>query len=145
MTFIVQYGTMEFWLDLKRWQPHWVIFSLQILQIIKCSVSIIKIIKWRQEAWGVLEYSVTREIYSASGAPRRCSGKESACQCKRCEFDPWVRNILWRRKWQPTEKFHGQRSLAGYSPWGHKEQDMTEWVHAHARTRTHTHTHTHTQ
>ena len=31
----------------------------------------------------------------------------------------------WRRKWQPTPvflpgEFHGQRSLAGYSPWGHK-------------------------
>ena len=37
----------------------------------------------------------------------------------------------WRRKWQPTPvflpgKFHGQRSLAGYSPRGHKELDMTE-------------------
>ena len=37
----------------------------------------------------------------------------------------------WRRKWQPTpvflpEKFHGQRSLVGCSPWGHKELDMTE-------------------
>ena len=37
----------------------------------------------------------------------------------------------WRRKWQPTPvfspgKFHGQRSLAGYSPWGHKESDTTE-------------------
>ena len=36
-----------------------------------------------------------------------------------------------RRIWQPTPiflpgKFHGQRSLAGYSPWGHKELDMTE-------------------
>ena len=41
-------------------------------------------------------------------------------------FSPWVRKILWRRKWQPTpvfllEKPHGQRNLAGYSPWGHKE------------------------
>jgi len=40
--------------------------------------------------------------------------------------DPWVRMIPWRRKWQPTlvflpEKSHGQRSLAGYSPKGHKE------------------------
>ena len=60
--------------------------------------------------------------------PRRGSGKESACQCrrhKRHEFDPWVRKIPWRRKWKPTlaflpRKFHGQRSLAGYSPWGHK-------------------------
>ena len=37
----------------------------------------------------------------------------------------------WRRKWQPTPvfvpgKFHGQRNLAGYSPWGGKELDMTE-------------------
>ena len=40
-------------------------------------------------------------------------------------FSPWVRKIPWRRKWQPTAVFlprksHGQRSLAGYSPWGHK-------------------------
>ena len=37
----------------------------------------------------------------------------------------------WRRKWQPTPvfllgKLRGQRSLAGYSPWGHKESDTTE-------------------
>ena len=37
----------------------------------------------------------------------------------------------WRRKWQPIPVFlpgksHGQRSLAGYSPWGHTESDMTE-------------------
>ena len=47
--------------------------------------------------------------------------------------------IYWRRKWQPIPvflpgKFHGQKSLVGYSPWGHKEPDTTE----------HTHTHTHT-
>ena len=40
-------------------------------------------------------------------------------------FDPWVGRILWKRKWQPTPVFlfgktHGQRSLAGYSPRGHK-------------------------
>ena len=39
--------------------------------------------------------------------------------------DPWVRKIPWRRAWQPTpaflsEKLHGQRHLAGYSPWGHE-------------------------
>ena len=41
---------------------------------------------------------------------------------KRHGFDPWVRKIPWRRAWQPTVflsgKFYGQRSLAGYSPWG---------------------------
>ena len=55
------------------------------------------------------------------------SSKESACQCRRCGFNPWVRKIPWRRKWQPTpiflpEEFHGQRSLT----WGHIEWDMTE-------------------
>ena len=42
---------------------------------------------------------------------------------KRLGFEPWVGKIPWRRKWQPTpvflpEKFHGQRSVAGYSSWG---------------------------
>ena len=42
-----------------------------------------------------------------------------------------VGKILWSRKWQPTQlflpgEFHGQRSLAGYSPWGLKELDMAE-------------------
>ena len=37
----------------------------------------------------------------------------------------------WRREWQPTPvflpgEFHGQRSLASYSPWGHRESDTTE-------------------
>ena len=50
---------------------------------------------------------------------------------KRHGFDPWVGKIPWRRKWQINPVFlpgksRGQRSLAGYSPWGHKESDMTE-------------------
>ena len=57
---------------------------------------------------------------------------QSIClQCRRPRFNPWVRKIPWRRKWQPTplfllEEFQGQRSLAGYSPWGCKESDTTE-------------------
>ena len=55
-------------------------------------------------------------------------------KCRRPGFDPWVKKILWRRKWQPTpvllpEKSHGQRSLAGYSSCGRKESDMTEQLH----------------
>ena len=47
---------------------------------------------------------------------------------------PWVGKIPCRRKWQPTPvllpgKFHGQRSLVSYSPWGLKESDTTEWLH----------------
>ena len=56
--------------------------------------------------------------------------KDSTCQCKRRKFGPWVGKIRWRRAWQPTPVFllgksHGQRSLAGYSPWGHKESSTT--------------------
>ena len=52
-------------------------------------------------------------------------------QCGWPEFDPWVRKLLWRRKWLRTPafllgEFHGQRSLEGYSLWGHKELDTTE-------------------
>ena len=50
-------------------------------------------------------------------------------------LNPWVGKIPWRRNWQPTSIFlsgksHGQRNLAGCSPWGYKELDMTEQEHA---------------
>ena len=48
-------------------------------------------------------------------------------------FDPWVWKIPWRRKCHPVPVFlpgksQGQRSLAGYSSWGCKESDTTEWL-----------------
>ena len=44
---------------------------------------------------------------------------------------PGSKKIPWRRAWQPTPvflpgEFHGQRRLAGYSPWGRDDSDMTE-------------------
>ena len=57
------------------------------------------------------------------------SQTEKNLQCRRPGFDPWVRNIPWRRELLYTPgflpgEFHGQRrSLLGYS---HKEADMTE-------------------
>ena len=56
---------------------------------------------------------------------------------KRHRFNLWVGKIPWSRKWQPTPvflpgEFHGQRSLAGYSPWSCRELDTTEATeHAH--------------
>ena len=47
-------------------------------------------------------------------------------------FNPWVRMIPWSKKWQPTPVFlpgespGTERSLAGYSLWGHKESVTTE-------------------
>ena len=66
--------------------------------------------------------------------PGGTRGIEPTCQCRRHKrhgFNPWVRKIPWRRVWQPTPVFlpgesHGQRSLEGYSPRGHKESDTTE-------------------
>ena len=59
--------------------------------------------------------------------PRWLSGKEYACPSERPRFDPWVEEILWRRKWQPTAVFlpgesHGQRSLVGSSMESWKSQ-----------------------
>ena len=52
-------------------------------------------------------------------------------QCGRPRFNPWVGKIPWRKERLPLqhsclENPHGQRSLAGYSPWGNKESDTTE-------------------
>ena len=81
---------------------------------------------------------------------RWLSSKESACQCRRCKrrrFDPWVRKVPWRRKWQPTLVFspwksHGQRSL-----WDRVQGVARSWTQQsnYAQQHTHTHTHTHTQ
>ena len=51
---------------------------------------------------------------------------EILVQCRRCRFDPWVRQMPWRREWQPSPvflpgEFRGQRSLVDYSPWGLKK------------------------
>ena len=59
---------------------------------------------------------------SAIGHSWGVSSKEFTCQCRRCSFDSWVRKNPWRWKWQLIPvflhvKFHGQRSLVGYSPW----------------------------
>ena len=60
-------------------------------------------------------------------------------QCRRPWFDPWVGKMCRRKEWLPTPVFlpgesHGQRSLAAYSPWGHKESDRTERLtHSHTK------------
>ena len=74
------------------------------------------------------------------GFPGGAGGKDAACQCrrqKRCRFDPRVGKIPWSRKWQPdpiliSGKFHGQRFLGGYCPWGHEESDTIEHTHKHS-------------
>ena len=74
------------------------------------------------------------EIKSRWGLLGGFSGKEPDCQCRKHKthgLDRWVGKIPWSRKRQPTPAFlpgesHSRRSLAGSSPWGLKELDMTE-------------------
>ena len=82
-----------------------------------------------REAWHAVVHGVTKSQTRLSDRTelelsRWLSGKESACQYRRQEFDPWVGKISWRRERQPTLIFspgesHGER-LMGYSPWGQK-------------------------
>ena len=73
---------------------------------------------------------------------RRVWGRMDMCICMAeslCCSSGTITTLLisyWRRKWQPTLVFtpgksHGPRSLVGYSPWGRKESDTTEWLHFH--------------
>ena len=91
--------------------------------------------------WQARKSSVIAPFWLQLGFPGGAVVKNLPANAGDAKDDFWVRKIPWSRKWQPTPvslpgKFHGQRSLAGCSPWGQKELDTTE--------RTHTHTHTHT-
>ena len=73
--------------------------------------------------FGLLTHTSIRDFADCS------VGKESTCNAGDSDSIPGLGP--WWRKWQPTpvflpEKFHGQRSLVGCSPWGHKELDTTE-------------------
>ena len=59
--------------------------------------------------------TLIRSLISFMGLPRWHSDKESTYHCRRCWFDPWVRKIPQRRKWQPTPVF-----LPGKIPWTEK-------------------------
>ena len=81
-------------------------------------------------------------VHFSVSFPYGTSGKESTCQCRRSKrhgFHPWVGESPWRKPQQPAPvllpgESHGQRSLAGYGPWGGKQLGTT-WVlnHHHAR------------
>ena len=69
-------------------------------------------------------------MYFLIELPWWLSSKESTCNAGNVGSIPGSGNIPWRRKWKPTPvslpgKSHAQRSLTGYSPWGHKT-DTTE-------------------
>ena len=114
----------------------------QMCKLYKISLSQRSLCMWSSSSppwlWGqaglVLRVA-TRKCRAVEGHPWWLSSKESACQCRRFEFNPWVGKIPWRREQQPTPGFlpgesHGQRSLAGYCPRDHKESDITKQLSA---------------
>ena len=93
------------------------------------------------------EWIFTRSMAGTSQVAQR---ERIFLRCRRHGLDPWVGKIPWRRKWHPTPLFlpgksHGQRSLAGCSPWGRKrgrqdlatkQQQRLFWCHMEVATET---------
>ena len=106
---------------------------------LKCTARVENCCPTARETWSYFRWSIHRDLLVLliqRGYLGDTSGKESACQRRRHKrhgFNPWVGKIPWSKKWHPTPvflpgKFRGQWSLTGYSPWGHKELDTTEWL-----------------
>ena len=80
--------------------------------------------------WSTLTFA--DRLLCPAGLPWWFRRKESACQCRRWGFDPWVGKIRWRRKWQPTPvplpgKSHGRRSLVA-TVHGVVKSQTRQWV-----------------
>ena len=72
------------------------------------------------------------------GLPSGLSGKESAYQCKRHRFDPWVRKIPWRSKWQPIPIFLPGKPMDRGAWWATAmglQKDTTEQLNNHQQWR----------
>ena len=82
--------------------------------------------------WWKCFFHCKMEGYFYKGFPW-CMVRNSPANAGNVGSIPGFGKIPWRRKWQSTpvlsaRKSHGQRSQVGYSPWGHKESDMTWWL-----------------
>ena len=121
--------------SLLQWEPYH-IYHLE-LGVYRVSLS-----KFPRTQFFLRFMAKTKLIYSPhllfnceeiGGLPRRLSGKESFCQCRRRGLDPSLGKIPWRRKWQLAPVFlpgkcHGQRSLVGYSQAHGSQRVRHDWV-----------------
>ena len=84
----------------------------------------------------LIHHLLNKCLVSATWHPRWLSGKELSSQCrrgkKRHRFNPWVREIPWRRAWQHTSVFlpgesHGESGMTEVT-WHSLTEDVKEWV-----------------
>ena len=92
-------------------------FCLSLPLVTKVSIRIFRINRILQIH--IFMYLMKKFIIFFRGLLWWLRGKESTCQCRRYGFNPWVKKIPWRRKWQLTPasllgKSHGQKNLVGY-------------------------------
>ena len=118
------HGMQDLWSSTRYWTLTPCSESLESQPLIHHGSLKSMVFKWRHTYLCVHEpvfsgtHTGSTNVYvKVQIVPQWLSGKESACQCRRHKFNPWVRKIPWRRKWQPTPtflpgKFHGPRSLA---------------------------------
>ena len=103
---------------------------MKITALISCIFLSFFFFFWSLFSWYIESFGVTPEFLGLCWWLRQL---RICMQCRRPVFDPWVGKISWRGEWLYTPvflpgEFHGQRSLVGYSPWYHKEPDMTGWL-----------------
>ena len=95
--------------------------------LVPCTADRSRFIYWTHEFLLFLHRLVLSWIYGICNVMSLVAQKvKNLPASRRPGFDPWVGKIPWRREWLSTPvflsgEFHGQRSLVGYSPWGHKE------------------------
>ena len=78
----------------------------------------------------LLQPKLALGLLTSEGLPWWLRGEEFTCSIGDV-FDPLVRKIPWRRKWQPTPVFLPGKSRGLWSPWGCKESHTTERLHFH--------------
>jgi len=135
--FFLKEKMLELHIKGREWAAHGVSLGLFLMK---------RVLKLSRNFWASVETLPSSDGLLSlktfcKGFPSRWLSCRVCRQCRRPGFDPWIRKIPWRREWQPTPVFlpgksHGQRSLVGYSPWGHKESDVTEHEHFYNRTAT---------
>ena len=92
----------------------------------------------RKKGWCPMRMS-GKQVH-LKGLPRGHSGQRTHLPMHETRVQSLSREDPWRKKSQPTLVFspgesHGQKSLAGYSPWRHKESDPTAQLSTHTNTK----------